>query len=38
MLADPVLGGNAACEPSMTAAWHPRQRAIGQDQSPTEEK
>jgi hypothetical protein len=37
MLADPVLGGNAACEPSVTVAWHSRERAISPDQSSTED-
>jgi|SRR5579859_6705807 len=34
MLADPVLGGNAACEPATTAAWQNRRRTHSQDQSP----
>jgi len=38
MLADPVLGGNAACEPPVTVTWHATERAISQDQSPTEDK
>ena len=38
MLADPVLGGNAACEPSVTATWRPSERTIPQDQSPTKGK
>jgi hypothetical protein len=37
MLADPVLGGNAACEPSVTVALHSRDRAISRDQSSTED-
>ena len=37
MLADPVLGGNAACEPSVTVARHSRERAISPDQSSTED-
>ena len=37
MLADPVLGGNAACEPSITATRRPSGRAIRQDQSPAED-
>jgi hypothetical protein len=38
MLADPVLGGNAACEPPVAVTWHATERAISQDQSPTEDK
>jgi hypothetical protein len=38
MLADPVLGGNAACEPCMTAVQRSGQQAIPQDHSPTEDK
>lgn len=34
MLADPVLGGNAACEPAVTAIRRPGARTIPQDQSP----
>jgi hypothetical protein len=37
MLADPALGGNAACEPSVTVARHSRERAISPDQSSTED-
>jgi hypothetical protein len=37
MLADPVLGGNAACEPSVTATWWPSERTIPQDQSLTDD-
>jgi hypothetical protein len=37
MLADPVLGGNAACEPPVTVTWHASERAISQDQSPAED-
>jgi hypothetical protein len=37
MLADPVLGGNAACEPSVAVAWHPRERAVSPGQSPTQD-
>ena len=33
MLADPVLGGNAACEPATTATWQDRKPASSQDQS-----
>ena len=38
MLADPVPGGNAACEPPVTVTWHASERAISQDQSPAEDK
>jgi hypothetical protein len=38
MLADPALGGNAACEPSVTATWRPSERTVPQDQSPTEDR
>jgi hypothetical protein len=34
MLADPALGGNAACEPSITVV----QQAIPRDHSPTQDK
>jgi hypothetical protein len=34
MLADPMLGGNAACEPATTVTWRACKRAISQDQSP----
>jgi hypothetical protein len=37
MLADPALGGNAACEPSVTVARRSRERAISPDQSSTED-
>lgn len=33
MLADPALGGNAACEPATTATWQNRKPTISQDQS-----
>jgi hypothetical protein len=33
MLADPGLGGNAACEPAITATWQAPERAISHDQS-----
>jgi hypothetical protein len=33
MLANPMLGGNAACEPATTVTWQARNRAISQDQS-----
>lgn len=38
MLADPVLGGNAACEPAITTVQRRGQRAIPHDHSPTEDK
>ena len=38
MLADRVLGGNAACEPPAAVAWHPRARAVSPDRSPSEDK
>jgi hypothetical protein len=34
MLADPLLGGNAACEPATTVTWQARKQAISEDQSP----
>jgi hypothetical protein len=34
MLADPILGGNAACEPATTVTWQARKPATSQDQSP----
>ena len=37
MLADPVLGGNAACEPATTAAWQDPKPAISHDQSPSDD-
>jgi hypothetical protein len=36
MLADPVLGGNAACEPATTVTWQARKQAISEDQSPSD--
>ena len=36
MLADPALGGNAACEPSITS--HARERSATRDRAPTEDK
>lgn len=33
-LADPILGGNAACEPATTVTWQARKPATSQDQSP----
>ncbi len=38
MLADPLLGGNAACKPAIITFQQPSQQAIPQDHSPTEEK
>jgi hypothetical protein len=38
MLADPVLGGNAACEPPIMLTGHAREQARTQDQAPTEDK
>jgi hypothetical protein len=38
MLADPVLGGNAACEPCVTAVQQPARKAVPRDHSPTEDK
>lgn len=37
MLADPLLGGNAACEPATTVTWQNRKRTISQDQSPPDD-
>jgi hypothetical protein len=37
MLADPALGGNAACEPATTITWQARRRSISQGQSPPED-
>ncbi len=37
MLADPVLGGNAACEPATTVTWQARKRTVSQDQSPADD-
>jgi hypothetical protein len=36
MLADPMLGGNAACEPATTVTWQTRKPTTAQDQSPSE--
>jgi hypothetical protein len=36
MLADPMLGGNAACEPATTVTWQTREPTTSQDQSPSE--
>jgi hypothetical protein len=38
MLADPVLGGNAACEPSVTPAPPAPERAASPEQAPTEDR
>jgi hypothetical protein len=38
MLADPVLGGNAACEPPITVTWHPHRQPTSQDQRRPEDK
>jgi hypothetical protein len=38
MFADPALGGNAACEPSITTTSHTRERPATHDQAPTEDK
>jgi hypothetical protein len=38
MLADPVLGGNAACEPSVTPGPPARERAASPEQAPTEDR
>ncbi len=37
MLADPVLGGNAACEPATTVTWQASKRAISQDRQPPDD-
>jgi hypothetical protein len=37
MLADPALGGNAACEPATIATWQDPKPAISQDQSPPDD-
>ena len=38
MLADPVLGGNAACEPPIAVAWHTQGRPTAQGQRLPEDK
>lgn len=38
MLADPMLGGNAACEPAIPAVQRTGRQAIPHDHSPTEDK
>jgi hypothetical protein len=38
MLADPMLGGNAGCEPPIADTWHARDEAASHDQSHTEDK
>jgi hypothetical protein len=37
VLADPVLGGNAACEPAASVARPTRERAVSPDQRPPED-
>ena len=37
MLADPVLGGNAACEPATTVTWQASKQAISEDQLPPDD-
>ena len=37
MLADPMLGGNAACEPATTVTWQASKQAISQDQLPPDD-
>lgn len=37
MLADPALGGNAACEPATKATWQDPKPTISQDQSPPDD-
>jgi hypothetical protein len=37
MLADPVLGGNAACEPATNVTWQARKQAISEDQLPPDD-
>ena len=37
MLADPALGGNAACEPATKASWQDPKPTISQDQSPPDD-
>jgi len=37
MLADPVLGGNAACEPATTVTWQDHKRPISQEQPPPDD-
>jgi hypothetical protein len=37
MLADPALGGNAACEPATKATWQDPKPAISWDQSPPDD-
>ncbi len=38
MLADPVLGGNAACEPATTVSWHAHEQTTAQEQRLPEDK
>jgi len=37
MLADPVLGGNAACEPATIVTWQDHKRPISQEQPPPDD-
>jgi hypothetical protein len=37
MLADPALGGNAACEPATTVIWQDHKRLISQEQPPPDD-
>ena len=37
MLADPALGGNAACEPATTVTWQASKRAISHYQAPPDD-
>jgi len=37
VLADPVLGGNAACEPATTVTWQTSKRAISPNQAPPDD-
>lgn len=37
MLADPALGGNAACEPVTKVTWQDPKPTIAQDQSPPDD-
>jgi hypothetical protein len=37
MLPDPLLGGNAACEPATNVTWQARKQAISEDQLPPDD-
>ena len=37
MLADPMLGGNAACEPATNVTWQASKQAISEDQLPPDD-